>query len=138
MIFKSIYMKHLLRSCPICNNLQGELLHKQLFVLPSNSPLPSEYEIVTCINCGFVFADTPANQTIYNNYYTQLSKYEDLKIASGGGVEKFDYDRLMLTASTINRVLPQYSACILDMGCANGGLLKTLKQMGYTNIMGIV
>lgn len=76
-------MKQLSRLCPIFNNKQGEILHKQLFSLPSNSPLPNEYEVVSYQNCGFVFADTPANQIIYNEYYTHLSKYEELDIASG-------------------------------------------------------
>ena len=56
------------RPCPICDNLNGEILHKQLFSLPSNSPLPNEYEIVSCSKCVFIFADTPANQVIYNEY----------------------------------------------------------------------
>lgn len=130
-------MKHLFRPCPICNNQEGEILHKQVFTLPSNSPLPNEYEIVSCLNCGFVFADTSVDQTIYNNYYTLLSKYEDIEISSGGGIGSYDHLRLELTAATIHRILPDHSANILDMGCANGGLLYALKQLGYKNIMGI-
>lgn len=68
-------MKHLFRPCPICDHPDGEILHKQLFSLPSNSLLPNEYEVVSCLKCGFVFADTPLNQRTYNNYYTLLSKY---------------------------------------------------------------
>ncbi len=130
-------MKHLFRPCPICNNLNGEILHKQLFILPSNSPLPDELDIISCNKCGFVFADTPANQKQYNEYYTLLSKYEELEIASGGGTESYDYMRLEKTTFTIQRILPNQSASILDMGCANGGLLNSLKKLGYQNIMGI-
>ena len=36
-------MKQLFRPCPICDSLNGEVLHKQLFLLPSNSILPNEY-----------------------------------------------------------------------------------------------
>lgn len=129
--------KHLYRPCPICDNLSGEILHKQFFSLPSDSPLPSEYEVVSCSGCGFVYADTPANQNTYNNYYTLLSKYEDLEIASGSGTESYDSSRLEFTANTIRKLLPDNSSSIMDMGCANGGLLKSLKLLGYKNILGI-
>jgi SAM-dependent methyltransferase len=130
-------MRQLFRLCPIRGNPTGEVLHKQSFSLPSNSPLPREYEIVTCLNCSFVFADTTADQTVYNTYYTLLSKYEELEISSGGGVGAYDYGRLEFIAATIHRVLPELSSSILDMGCANGGLLNSLKQLGYSNILGI-
>jgi SAM-dependent methyltransferase len=129
--------KQLVRPCPICDNQKGEILHKQFFSLRSDSPLPSEYEVVFCTGCGFVYADTPANQAVYNEYYTLLSKYEDLVIASGSGIENYDYNRLEFTADTIKRILPDFSSAILDMGCANGGLLRSLKQLGYHNISGI-
>ena len=129
--------KQLVRPCPICDNNEGEILHKQFFSLRSDSPLPSEYEVVFCSGCGFVYADTPANQAVYNEYYTLLSKYEDLVIASGSGIENYDSKRLEFTANAIKRVLPDYSSAILDMGCANGGLLRSLKQLGYQNIMGV-
>jgi SAM-dependent methyltransferase len=129
--------KKLVRPCPICDNQKGEILHKQFFSLRSDSPLPSEYEVVFCSRCGFVYADTPANQAVYNEYYTLLSKYEDFVIASGSGIENYDYNRLEFTANTIKRTLPDSSSSILDMGCANGGLLRSLKQLGYYNILGI-
>ena len=130
-------MKHLFRPCPICTNPTGKVLHRQLFSLPSNSPLPTELDIVFCSNCGFVFADTPVNQLIYNQYYTLLSKYEDIEISTGSGTEGFDLLRLEATAKTIQRVVPNKSARILDMGCANGGLLKVLNDLGYQNVMGV-
>lgn len=52
-------------------------------------------------------------------------------------MDSYVYKRLEFTASTFQRILPNKSASILDMGCANGGLLKSLKQMGYQNLMGI-
>lgn len=130
-------MKHLFRPCPICESFFGEILYRQVFSLPSSSPLPNEYDIVSCINCRFVFADTPSNQQTYNDYYTLLSKYEDIEISSGGGTNNYDYDRLERTAKTIQTILNNKSLSILDMGCANGGLLKSLKKLGFNNIMGI-
>lgn len=130
-------MKNLFRPCPICDNLNGEILHTQLFSLPHHSPLPKKYDVVFCTECGFVFADTPVNQIIYNKYYTLLSKYEDLTISTGGGGYIYDYLRIELSTTNIQRILPNHTSTILDMGCANGGLLKSLKLLGYQNLLGI-
>lgn len=88
MCSKLKYMKHLLRPCPICDNLSGNILHKQIFSLQKNSILPNEYDVVSCSKCGFVFADTSANQNKYSEYYLSFSKYEDKNsiAASGGGI----------------------------------------------------
>ena len=134
---KNKITKNLIRPCPVCDNKVGEVLHKQLFVLPSDSPLPNELKIVCCSKCGFVYAVTTANQATYNEYYTLLSKYEDLNIASGSGTGIFDHQRLEVTSSTIFKILTNHQVSILDMGCANGGLLKVLKSLGYQNILGI-
>lgn len=126
----------LIRKCPVCDYSKGEVLHHQSFALLENSPLPDNYNIVCCSNCGFVFADTPASQATYNNYYALLSKYEDLQTATGGGGNQYDMERLDATASVIHRFLPDKVARILDVGCANGGLLQSLRNLHYTNVMG--
>ncbi|MEI7513634.1 MAG: methyltransferase domain-containing protein [bacterium] len=128
---------NLVRTCPVCNSLLGEVLHNQSFIQPEDSPLPANYNIVCCLNCGFVFADTPSDQDTYNDYYKRLSKYEDLETATGGGINQLDLKRLELTASVIHRLLPKMSDSILDIGCANGGLLNVLRKNGYYNILGV-
>jgi len=130
-------LTELVRNCPICGNGTGELLHSQSFILPADSPLPAHYNIVCCVNCGFVFADTPANQDIYNEYYTRLSKYEDLSISSGGGADQFDNDRLAGSTQVIQKFIASHSSSLLDIGCANGGLLQDLRKQDYHNIFGI-
>lgn len=130
-------IKSAIRSCPICANKKAEIIHNQKFVLPKNSPLPAEYDLVCCINCGFVYVDTPASQNDYDRYYRELSKYEDRATASGGGDEIFDRDRLLKTAGDIEQFLPDKDISILDIGCGNGGLLLALKQRGYKNLKGL-
>lgn len=78
-------IKELNRLCPICNNKQGEILHTQKFLLDNNNPLPSEYDVVCCTQCGFVYADVDASQENYNKYYENFSKYESTEVSSGGG-----------------------------------------------------
>lgn len=129
-------LKNAGRQCPVCGGFQAEVLHTQHFFLPDNMMLPSVYDIVSCSKCAFVYADTPASQKEYDNIYTVMSKYEDPKIASGGGNTPWDKERLLRIANDLARYLDKSSA-ILDVGCANGGLLAILKEQGYTNLTGL-
>jgi SAM-dependent methyltransferase len=126
----------LTRLCPICNTDRGQLLHNQTFSKLEGSPLPYSYNLVECLNCGFVFADTYASQDDYNMYYSDMSKYEDASIASGSAFNQNDYDRLLRTSEVIEKFIDKDSS-ILDMGCANGGLLKILFGRGYSDLTGI-
>jgi SAM-dependent methyltransferase len=129
--------KNLLRPCPICDNTIGEILHCQIFSLNPDSLLPQKYDVVSCIHCGFTFADTPASQEVYDKFYVLQSKYEDRNTGSGGGFTSYDKKRLDETADEIVRQCPDKNASILDLGCANGGLLRALKERGYNNLCGL-
>ena len=129
--------KILLRPCAICNHTKGKILHTQNFSLPEKSVLPKTYDVVECENCGHCFADTSAKQSDYDFYYNQMSKYEDKETASGGGLDEIDRARLNIAAGIIEENCPNKSASILDIGCANGGLLHCLKEKGYKNLTGI-
>lgn len=128
---------NLFRPCPICSNGSGEVLHTQKFAIPEGWPLPKSYDVVCCAKCGFVYADTSAKQKDYDLYYENFSKYEDLKTASGGGLTPWDKERCKDTASTIAKALPDKNGSILDIGCANGGILSALKSAGYKNLAGM-
>jgi len=125
-----------IRNCPICLSDEGEMLHEQKFILPDSSPLPNKYNILSCTKCAMVYADTCASQYDYDLFYKNMSKYEDKKASSGSGNTEYDKERLNVTAWTIIEHIDKY-ASILDIGCANGGLLKTLKDMGCNNLTGL-
>lgn len=129
--------KQSLRGCPICNNYSCETLHNQKFALMHGVPLPNEYDIVSCKRCGFVYADTSANQTKYDIYYEKFSKYEDELISSGSGFDEYDNRRLIETASLIARYIPDKSKSIVDIGCGNGGLLEKLSEIGFRDLTGV-
>ena len=130
-------MKQSLRGCPICDSVEAEILHTQRFVLPEGHPLADGYDVVCCTRCGFVYADTAVTQADYDRFYTRFSKYEDQKTGTGGGEKQWDARRLAVTANQIAGFLQDTQASILDIGCANGGLLKALQQLGFHNLCGV-
>jgi SAM-dependent methyltransferase len=129
--------KKSLRGCPICATSESEVLHTQRFVLPQGHPLAQGYDVVCCHRCGFVFADTSVRQQDYDTFYQQCSKYQDDKTSTGGGETSWDAQRLQNTAAAIADFLGNKSARVLDMGCANGGLLHALKKLGLDRLTGL-
>lgn len=129
-------LKNLSRICPICSSIVGEVLHTQYFKLPDKYILPTSYDVVCCNKCGFVFADVPATQRDYDTFYADMSKYEDKKTSSGGSFQSWDIERSMRVVSDLSEVIADRKSKIMDIGCANGGLLKALKNEGYQNLVG--
>jgi len=125
------------RPCPICEEKKVDFLHNQRFELPDGHPLSSGYNVVVCLQCGFIFADTAVSQADYDKFYAEHSKYEDTKTGTGGVENPFDWKRQQETALQIANFLQNTSANILDVGCANGGMLKALKELGYECLCGI-
>ncbi|MDQ1301479.1 MAG: hypothetical protein QG637_1401 [Chloroflexota bacterium] len=106
-------------------------------MLPEGHPLTAGYDVVCCNRCGFVYADTTVRQADYDRFYAQFSKYEDRQTATGGGDAPWDAERLATTAAEVAAFLPDRRARILDIGCANGGLLRAFKDRGWGNVCGV-
>lgn len=129
--------KKFLRPCPVCEHDFGQVLRFQRFLLPESHPLRAGYDVVCCDRCGFVFADTAATQQDYDRFYASFSKYEDNKTGTGGGENPCDAARLAKTAEAIAAFATNRQARILDVGCANGGLLTALQKLGFSNLCGL-
>ena len=125
------------RGCPVCGGRQCDILHPQKFVLPEGHPLADGYAVVVCGNCGFVYADTQVSQHDYDVFYARYSKYESSRTSTGGGGSPEDARRLKEMAATIAAAIPDRQARLVDVGCANGGLLKELRELGYSRLCGI-
>jgi SAM-dependent methyltransferase len=128
--------KQALRPCPICRCPEVDVLHRQLLQQPEASPLPGEYDVVACPQCGMVYADTPVAQAAYDRYYEEHSKYEDPAVATGGGASDLDRTRLEQLADRIAERAPP-TARLLDIGCASGGLLDALRHRGFHSLHGV-
>jgi SAM-dependent methyltransferase len=125
------------RACPVCLATAAEVLHAERMVLPEGHPLTSGYDVVACGECGFVFADTVVPQAAYDRFYAELSKYADETTGTGGGYQAWDDRRLELMARTIAEAVPDRQARIVEVGCANGGLLRWLVTLGFRDVIGV-
>lgn len=130
-------MKTAIRPCPICDNRSVDVLNHQKFVLPADHILPDAFDVVWCPSCGFAYADSPMGQEDYDRYYSAFSKYEDNETSTGGGGSKWDAKRLQDVARDIVGVVGEREARVVDIGCANGGLLGELKALGFSNLLGV-
>ncbi|BAY13506.1 class I SAM-dependent methyltransferase [Calothrix sp. NIES-2098] len=123
------------RNCPICNSKAKNLLFGQKFSALSNGSLLTSYDVVVCENCGFGYADNIPEQTQFDIYYQEMSKYEYQN--SGGKESQFDLIRFEMYVKTIKPYLNSTKSSILDVGCATGRLLSLLKESGYENVQGL-
>jgi SAM-dependent methyltransferase len=128
--------KNATRPCPVCGSRVVFIISKQNFELPKNHPLPSAWDVVSCPICHFAYADTAAYQETYDYYYSDFSKYEHDATSTGGGTTDTDRQRLEDTAALIAKVVKKDDT-ILDLGCANGGLLVAFKKLGFTELTGL-
>jgi SAM-dependent methyltransferase len=125
-------MKYLLRKCPVCGCEGGQVLRHINLNTPGKWQIPIEYDVVSCDKCGMTFADTPVTDEALGWYYRNCSKYENYAQINGetaGKEDEFFYDVISKYAKKNMR--------ILDMGCATGGKLITLKSHGFKNLTGI-
>src|ERR1700740_504943 len=113
------------RPCPVCSATVCLALHEQRFILPEGHPLSDGYMVVSCESCGFVYADTGVAHQQFDDFYARFSKYEDAQTGTGTGLTAWDQKRLSDTAREIARSVDR-GARVLDLGCANGGLLAEL------------
>lgn len=117
------------RNCPICNSKSTTKLHTVQFEQFSGVDLPCSYDLVSCNKCDFVYADTEAKQHQYNSYYRDNNIYE-------GSVSESDKLKHLMTCETISNMFRRDQS-ILEVGFANGELLKLLKNAGFTKLEGL-
>ena len=124
------------RLCPVCGSTECVSLHEQRFILPEGHPLTDGYAVVNCQTCGMVYADTSVTQAQFDEFYESCSKYEDQQTGTGGGGTAWDQQRLRDTAREIAKNFGR-TARVLDIGCANGGLLGELRKSGFIHLCGV-
>lgn len=125
-------MKELNRRCPLCDCKYGDILKHIHMIAPTKISIPSSYDVVTCIECGFCFADVDATQRDYNCYYEKQNMYSRSGLLKSTELEKICEMRYSIFEKFIDR-----NKRIVDVGCGDGSFLAFLKERGYKNLFGI-
>jgi 2-polyprenyl-3-methyl-5-hydroxy-6-metoxy-1,4-benzoquinol methylase len=119
----------------VCNGSSLELLFRQSFQALDGVGLLDGYDLVACRNCGMTFANHIPSQSAFDQYYRDLSKYA---YEHRHGKESPDDEwRLRQVATVLQSLIPRRGSRLLEIGCANGSLLRLLKESGYDNVFGL-
>lgn len=119
------------RKCPACGSTQSNIIREIQMELPLEFHLPGRYNVVVCERCGMCYADTSAQLEDYDHYYRMHNSYS----GNSSGIAS-------TAVSCIEKFLEEEmggnrSIRILDIGFGKGDLLLHLRQLGYTNLVGM-
>jgi len=128
------YTETLIRICPICGSNEGEVLYSMKFNLLDSAVLPNQFDVVACAGCGFVFNDSVAVQEDYDRHYSCNSIYESTNLKGLGGSN--DNNKFIEIFERISPFLSE-NLSVVDVGCAQGGMLNVLKEKGYSYLHGM-
>ncbi len=90
--------------------------------------------MVICEDCGAGFADNIPPQEAFDEYYRDLSKYEN----PGHDLEAIPVvePRFRDAAELIGRFISSPDSRVFEIGCATGGLLKAVRERGFPDVLG--
>lgn len=110
-----------MRNCPLCSSPQREPLYSYTTTYAGAQTLYS------CA-CAMIYASTNSADYVDSIYSAPG--------AIGSGTSPHDRERLKGIVEIVSRFcLP--SALLLDVGCAQGGLLDAFRDSGFTNLTGL-
>ena len=124
-------MKKFLRPCPVCGGERGDVLHHQRFAVSDDYPLPDEYDVVICADvrhgvCRHARDPGRLRQVLHDLLDLRAASRSLGRHNSSGRSGTAGANRSACSPSHI----PSKQARILDVGCANGGLLQVLGRSG--------
>lgn len=123
------------RACPVCKeNIDIKVLYKIKCGTPA-SYLPSSYNLVFCNSCSMLYADIETSHENYDRYYNELNYY-----GNSQELDTVESENKNLSLSLILNIIQKYTnrtEKILDMGCGNAEILRSLKAIGYNNLIGM-
>jgi SAM-dependent methyltransferase len=108
------------------------VLFHQSFEGLGGACLLNGYDVAVCANCGAGFAGDIPEQSAFDEYYRDLSKYESFDPAlAAPPIEQRFYD----AAATIEKFIPSPDSRIMEVGSGSGQLLKLLRDRGFWNVL---
>lgn len=127
--------KALERSCIGCGEARGRLIYRQSFSRIDGMVEFSGYDVVVCARCGAGFADRVPRQGALDDHYRVESKYENAP--TEGRESEHDKIRFEEIAALLAGWIPDRERRLLEIGCATGGLLARLRDVGFRRVEGL-
>jgi len=125
-------MKTSKRECPVCGSVSFKLMFTQEFAKIEGVSFLDNYDVVSCEQCGFVYASNIPEQADFNEYYIKANKYE-LEIEQPDIITgKYEHLVQEIMRFNIDKTAP-----IVDIGCARSEILRSLQNIGFSNLTGI-
>ncbi|MBS0660048.1 MAG: methyltransferase domain-containing protein [Verrucomicrobia bacterium] len=122
------------RICEICGSGRSRSIYERRFE-PLPGALLAGYDVTVCVDCGFCFAQDLPSSAEFDRYYEEQSKYEAHQ--RDGAPSEYDTRRLPAAAAIVAEWLPDRQSRVLDIGCATGGMLAALRDIGYQRVVGV-
>lgn len=119
------------RNCPICECEKKNYIKSIKLSIPKEYRLHNNYNIVSCNECGFCYADTKSSKEDFEYYYKNFNTYA-LNYSDNLTIENNN--------EALKKVMKRYinkNHKIINIGIGNGQFEKRLFSLGYSNIMGI-
>lgn len=122
------YLKGEMQACSLCGGAEFELLK-------ANDRYAMRVKTVGCSNCGLIQSNPRPNEENISRFY-QLDYrrfYQNIQKPSQSYIGKTGKDlRLAYTANYLmNEITKNNSKTLLDVGCSEGALFKSLLEEGY-------
>lgn len=122
------------RTCPVCGDPRFKPLYRQSFEHFLAAGLLDGYDVVICRRCGAGYADDIPPQAAFDDYYRDLSKYDE---ADRSPLEPSVPElRFQHIADILETLIPQRTSRIFEIGCASGQLLSVLRARGFESVLG--
>lgn len=120
------------RECPICGSTENKLLFAQEFAKIEGISFLCGYDVVACGKCNFVYASNIPEQAAFDEYYINANKYEHEIEQPDTITGKYEH-----IVQEIVRFEQDKTATIVDIGCARSETLRSLRNLGFSNLTGI-
>lgn len=120
------------RKCPVCDAVGARKMFRQEFAKMEGISFLDGYDVVSCETCGFVYAANIPEQAEFDAYYINANKYEHEIEQPDVITGKYEHIIKDITHLNIDK-----TASIVDIGCARSEVLRSLRNMGFSDLTGV-
>ena len=125
------------RSCPVCRATVGRRIGSLEFALFDDNPLDRKFDVVCCVDCGFVFYDMRATEDEFESYYRRNAYYCTSLTTGTGGTAPHEMQRYQHILDLFRQKRLDMNSRIFDIGAGKGGLLQLFQLEGYQNLFAV-